>query len=197
MSAPKNIQRDATFIRLQRDERKVDWNPTVRGVGTSKDGRMNSLDTVFIDFFGLRATNTTAAPAITPGSYSAVGGYIQQPLADRAPYRIKATVNCPAKGADNGMILIGYRDSAAQLPSGVFAPNAAVIDAYEISFKGEIDVLVMVDPVETGQPNDGSPLAIALAFTPHVATDASDFVLGQLSVQNLGVKPPTMQNAVS
>lgn len=180
--SPKNIQRDAIWV--SPETTKIGWSITYPL--TNVQYAMNASAIVAVDQASV--ISATAAQALAIGLTTAVGIYIQAPFGDNQPYRVKASIGISGKNdfEYTGLIIIGY---APAVPTG----SDDLIDAPTvINFKNTFDELVMVDV-----PITFAGRALAIAVAPLISTTLATTTLAQLSVQNLGVKPPTMRNAIS
>ena len=92
---------------------------------------------------------------------------------------------------NNPMLVVGYAPAS---PTG----SDDVIDQpYFIPFnQGEFDDVIIVPKLLDADPNFGRALYIGVVFCPGT-TVSSLPAIGHISVQNLGIKPPTMHWAVS
>ncbi len=181
--SPKNIQRDGIW--LSPETARQTWSITYPITNTTY--AMNSDALVATDQASV--ISDPASQSLGLGLTTAVGIFIQQPVSDNQPYRIKASMGISALPDynQNGMIIIGYA------PASITGSDDLINVPKIICFKNTFDDLVYVDVPVTYADR---PLAIMVAPLVGVALVNLN-VLGQLSVQNLGVKPPTMQNAVS
>lgn len=182
MSAPKNIQRDALYI---------DLNPATRltwGSLNDLDGTTAVVTTGSSVVYDYGSAIAREGVAFQDGKYTACGVAIQQPIGDRIPYRVKASSDRITTGSGSPLIIVGYTDE-----NNTVGQNAPVEAVALIMFKGYFDDLIIMEP--NPQAYLGRPLIFGVGY----ATSDNNFevLAGQISVQNLGVKPPTMQNAVS
>lgn len=184
MSAPKNIQRDGTYAQPGSALIPI----TTSGPYTAPTVTCDGL--VHYDY-GKAQAGYTAQLTVTADNVGAFGVFIQQPRRDRHPYRVKASI---VVQDDTGqehdarfMLLIGYASAAITTDSNVIS------DPIYIPFSNQIDDLIILEDVLSTDPNYGQPAFFGIAVLGPV-TDATYF--GHISVQNLGIKPPTMQNAV-
>lgn len=185
MSAPKNISRDAIYAEPGDILVPISTSGPYTAPTVSCDGL------VHYDYAKAQA-GYTAPLTITADNVGGFGVFIQGPRKDRVPYRVKASI---VVQDDTGqqhdarfMLLIGYA-------SGPITTGSNVISGpMYIPFKDQLDDLVILEDILPGDDNYGEPAFFGIAVLGPV-TDATYF--GHISVQNLGVKPPTMQNAVS
>ena len=82
----KNVQRDGTYVK--HNQALTGWGAQfVHGNAT---GTVSGLATVFEDFAQVQA-DYTADITLTNSNCRAVGVYMQNPVKDRQPYRVKAS----------------------------------------------------------------------------------------------------------
>lgn len=173
MSSPKNIQRDSYWLNPDTTD-NLTW------------GNNQAIDIAIPDFNNSGSENIVVGTAhaiaqtsINANQMACIGVLMKQVPGDNTPFRIKASVE------DSGMIIVGYADAS---PTGT---NDNINEAYRIPFDKSFDDCVMV-------PYDSSyetrSLCVAVGSMKQVT---SDEVIGCISVQNLGINPPTMQFMVS
>ncbi len=184
MGSPKNIQRDGIWI--EPEGTAIAWSTAFSVSGAAI---YNSSAVVFTDQASV--ASTSGAVTTTVNQMVAVGINISKIGTDNIPYRVKASVAAFGASSNdvNALIIVGY---AIASPTG---SDDIINNPYFIPFQGSIDELILVPPPISGALADRA-LVIALAVTGDSGLSSKP-VLGALSVQNLGVKPPTMQNAVS
>ena len=115
--------------------------------------------------------------------------YIDPPVGDRVPYRVKAH----ASGADSAvsfMIAVGYA------PASITGTDDIISEPLYLPFHKSIDQLIVVEEEESGDTYEGRALCFAVIAQADNA-GIGDYIRAHISVQNMAVKPPTMQNAVS
>jgi hypothetical protein len=185
--SPKNIQRDAIFVAPAGQDSNAS-----SAVGVITNPSITSgIATVYPDFSSVSLIRATFQN-IAAGSMKCLGVAMPPPNGDRNPYRVKAFVSIPGlPGSEHkGFIMIGYLPAS---PTGV---DDAVEESVLIPFISSFDDLIMVEQLVPSHILEGRALSISVCIAPS-ATLASSGVTAHISVQNLGVKPPTMQNAVS
>lgn len=171
-----NIQRDGSFANPSNLDARVPWvvQATNLGVPLSSNQIISFYD------YGFVASDTEAPATISPNEYGNIGLFIEPPRRDRVPYRIQAS--CSALGA----LMIGYG------PAAITTESHSIQNVQYIPFGIKFDGILTIEPAVGTY--EGRPLYIGVA-TGEQQTAA--YMPGYLSVQNLGVKPPTMQNAIS
>lgn len=185
--APKNIQRDGIFA--DPDSAKF----TFSTVNAANVGNilLNGPTAVNMDFASI-ACDVTDAITVTGSEKCAMGLYINGPIGDRTPYRVKATLKAggTAPEVSNALLAIGFA------PSSITGSDDIIVLPVYIPFKEEFDDIIIVESQISGDTFFGRALAIAVVLQPS-STITTKSIYATLSVQNLGVKPPTMQNAIS
>lgn len=186
--SPKNIQRDGLW---SKPETALDLAWSTQDNSTATTQRMNSSGSVVMDKGNAHAEYQTVL-AITTDYRRSIGVLIQQPEKDNHPYRVLASGNINGfdKNLNGFAIMVGY---APLSPTG---SDDVIEDPYFIPFAEEFDGLIQVPHLVAGDTYFGRALAIGLVAIAGETVSAAH-IYGQISVQNLGVKPPTMQNAVS
>lgn len=184
MSSPKNLHRDGTYIGPE--QALVAWsNGNAVGAAGSEFSGPAAIQTDF----ALVQADYTVTETHNLGNGYGIGLYFENPLTDRVPYRVKASIN--VEGAwdydHSAMIVVGYGIAS---PTG---SNDAIEDPRYIPFNKNFDDLIIV---EKSASHTTLPLAIGLIHAP-AQTVTTKHIFGQLSVQCLGTSPPTMHNAVS
>ena len=185
--SPKNISRDATWIEPKTAD-DLTW-PT-QTAQNSATVTVNAKTAVHTD-----KANATCRAAMTVSSQflECIGVYMQAPVGDNVPYRVKADLVVVGQSGtfNNQAVVVGYGPAS---PTGT---NDTIDEPYFITFDQQrFDDLIIVPALDSGDPNYGRPLFVGVA---HLAGQAVSglYCFAHVSVQNLGVKPPTMQNAVS
>lgn len=185
MSAPKNIQRDGTYAEPGAALISIASSAPATAPNVYSDG------TVHYDY-GMAHAGYTAQLSVAPFEVGAFGVWIQQPKKDRQPYRVKASIAIQdANGQTSepvSTLVIGYASGPITGASHILS------DPIYIPLHRYYDDLVILEDVLQESDNYGMPVFFGIAVLGEVA-DAIYF--GHVSVQNLGVKPPTMQNAIS
>lgn len=184
MSSPKNIQRDATFAEPGQALIPIATSAPATAPTVSCDGLIH------YDYAKAQAGYSTVI-SVTAAEVGSFGVFIQQPHKDRQPYRVKANILVQDDtGQEHNaqfMLLIGYGTAPITTSGNV------ITDPIYIPFKNQLDDLIILEDVLSTDPKYGEPVYFGIAVLGPV-TNAIYF--GHISVQNLGVKPPTMQNAV-
>lgn len=182
MSTPKNIQRDAIYM-----------DPAATRLGLATEVLVsfdlvngNSDGSVHTDF-AFAQYNYLAPVTVSALSAASFGILIAQPIGDRQPYRVKAYGRVTNEN-EALAIVVGYAPLA---PSGT---NDEINKPAYFPFNGEFDELITVDARADGETYFGRPLYFGIVAFGALAALR---LFADISVQNLGVKPPTMQNAVS
>lgn len=196
MGPAKHVQRDGVY--LQPGAKIVSWGSrtsliTVNGVATT-------IDAVAYDYGAVYA-NHTNTHNLSPGEYKAIGINIVQPAGDRLPYRVQAAIGCPQFQNYSGFIMVGFTPAPAEvtmLPEGpeLLAVDQQVEKPVFIPFQRTFDGLIVIEPEVSGSPDIDKSITFAVGITADSEITAAS-ILGMLSAQQLGVRPPTMQNAVS
>jgi hypothetical protein len=184
MSAPKNIQRDGIWT----DPRstKLIWPAESAAVPASIS--VNAKTSVHTDAAEVCIEDTDS---ITGGTQVGAGIYINPPVGDNTPYRVKASLRINQSATDfSTYIVIGY---------GPVSPTGsadAIVIPLRTPFKDSIDELFMVPALDSGDAYFGRPLFVGISLETGT-TITNKRIVAHLSVQSLGISPPTMQNAVS
>lgn len=180
-----NVQRDGVYA-IPGTTRRLSWCTPI--AVSSAAGQMNAHDAVNYDF-GAVVGNHQQSNTLTGGQYTAIGLYIQQPVSERFPYRVKAKVETTNEATMFGMIMLGYRPS-----SGTSGTDDTIENPIYLPFKDSFDDLLVIEPNPSGLEDRALAIAVC-AVSKGALTNNS--IMASLSVQNLGVRPPTMHNAVS
>lgn len=182
-SAPVNIQRDGIYLDTELGVISLSSTHALTG-----NPQINALVQTQIDIAHAEI-NRTAAVSVTAGQWVGIGCYMRTPTLDRQPFRVKGSFFVEDFDASNvlGAIVVG---SAPATPIGF---NDQLTNARVIPFQGDFDDLIIVEKITTLSDR---ALGIGMMIIAPVAFTSKTFG-GHLSVQDLGVKPPTMQNAVS
>lgn len=181
----KNISRDGIYTELSNSQ-KVAWS--TGNANTVVDFLVNGPTAVAIDFNQV-SSQSHVNTSITGQNKKAIGVFINQPVRDRVPYRVKAY----AAGPDSGvtfLIGVGYA------PASITGSDDIISEPLYLPFNNKFDDLIVVEEEEEGDTYYGRPLCFAVVAQSNNA-GIGDFLRAHISVQNLGVKGPTMQNAVS
>lgn len=186
MSAAKNIQRDCTFAQPLTSG-LLDF--ATESTLNQPTCLMNSSGSTNVDFASCQSDHT-ATYSLTAANKRALGVLMQPPVADRVPYRIKASAINPYV-ATKFAIVIGYAPAS---PSG---SDDSIDEPVYIPFTEVFDDTVIVETLDSGDGNYGRALAIGVAMIADATGLTTDPVLVHLSVQNLSVKPPTMAQAIA
>ena len=186
--SPKNIQRDGIWC-LPKTSAIQPWS-TAFLVGAAT-GLMSGPAAVNPDV-GFVQSSHTDGQSLSINELVAIGVYLDPPQDDSTPYRVKASVFLMAENAieSNGVLMLGYGPAS---PTGT---DDVIDEPYYIPFGQKLDELLLVQTLDSSDPNYGRPLAFAVCATSGSTTTNQD-ILAHISVQNLGTKPPTMINAVS
>ncbi len=186
MSAPKNIQRDGTYINPDSARLAFGTSDAV----TIQALKINAPTAVAVDINFTQSG--VGLETIASGEKAGIGCYINQPIGDRVPYRIKASIEVATEQRYNtkGIIAIGFA------PAAITGVDDVIAEPTYIPFDGTFDDLIIVEAQLGGDTYFGRALAVAIVIEP-VETITTLPIRANISVQNLGVKPPTMQNAVS
>lgn len=183
MSSPKNIQRDGIFTDLE----ATHYNWATATTTTGDTVKVNGDPSVYVDKAFVKSDRgATCAPSAT--TLQAIGCFIQQPIGDRTPYRVK--VSCPIADADGkAFIVIGYAPASPSGSDDILAANENAL----IPFENTFDDLIIIPSLPEGDALEDRALCFGIAVTGAF----SEQLPAHLSVQNLGVKPPTMHNSIS
>lgn len=178
MSSPKHIQRDGTHISPYPGTAVVAYGLNDIGVLPAIAGTRGGID---YDYGWVTANEEITIP---DGGYALIGVVIDPPRKDRIPYRVKASV------FGQGAIILGEIRGATGSP-------VSVQDVRPIPFRDSYDDLLIIEPNYLVDDGDYNPIFIGVATYDEDAGVTAVRRASQISVQNLGIKPPTMQNAVS
>ena len=189
MSGPAiNVQRDGFWIEPKTAD-ELSW-PTATAV-TAATYKANAKTAVHVDKAQAfaRSDMTLSADQI-----ELIGIYMTPPVGDNVPFRVKASMGQLIGGAaaHTQCIVVGYG------PASLTGSDDEIDEPYIIPFLHGVgfDELVIVPALDSGDGNYGNPLFFGVGFLAGSA-QAGIWTTACISVQNLGVKPPTMQNAVS
>lgn len=186
MSAPKNIQRDGTYLNPQNARIGASISADITAPTGNSTGSVN-VDVGFVQY------NYGAPISLTAGQVASFGVLMKPPEKDRHPYRIKIHA-----GITDGSVLdenpeiglvIGY---APATPTGT--DDAIESAAYFPIAGNQFDELFIIEDLDILDPLLDRALYFGIVVVGPVTAGN---LYAHLSVQNLGVKPPTMQNAVS
>lgn len=180
MSAPKHIQRDGHYVSPFIPASDISYVLNTIGVLPPSAGIQ---PIIFYDYGNVTASEEVTIP---DGGYALIGIVIDPPRKDRLPYRVKANV----QGA--GAIILGN-----VAPGDVAVSPVAVLNRRVIPFRDTFDDLIIVSPDTSVEDGEYDPLFIGVATYDENPGATAVTLSSSLSVQNLGIKPPTMQNAVS
>lgn len=178
-----NIQRDGIYT-MPRSLGVTAWS-TPQSI-QSANGRFSGSATVRYDIGWITASHSSPV-TISQNDYVAIGMWMQQPIGDRVPYRVKANVMFPGDGAGQGFIIIGYQDA---VPGD--GTDDDIMQPIFIPFQSTFDDVITINPQGDLDTYFGRPVAFALGFATSQQVTAA-YGIGHLSVQNMAVKPPTMQ----
>lgn len=184
MSSPVNIQRDCTFVTIDRSL-DVPFGPS--SAFYNIDTTANTNPAVHADYFNIQ-NKMDDELTVGEGQMATFGSFITPPKGDRQPYRVKGSLLVPVGGDAVGALVVGWGEAA---PTGTADPIRQV---RVYPFQNYFDALVNIDQPPVSYVNSPLFFGIALIGTK-VNTNVR--VTANISVQNLGVKPPTMQNAIS
>ena len=182
MSAAKNIQRDGYWIQPKTAD-ELTW-PNASAINASTFSA-NAKVTLHSDS---AQAMCRAAMTVNSGELETVGVYFAAPPDDNIPFRVKADLNVVGQSGtfNNQAIVIGYGPAA---PTGL---NDTIDEPYLIPFDQQrFDDVIMLPALDSGDPNYGRPVFFGVA---HCAGQnvSGLFCVASISVQNLGVNPPTM-----
>lgn len=182
-----NVQRDGLYIDPS-DDLKLAWSATQTSYQALTSVKL--AGTVPVDYAAVEVDD--AAYTLNANQKTGIGVMIQQPLGDRTPYRVKAHVHTPGNQGQRYAILVGYA------PASPITGDNTVAAQTILPFDQKFDDLIMVENEADGDTFDGRAMVFAIVmYNPTGSSLSNSVSYGALSVQNLGVKPPTMQNAVS
>lgn len=187
-SAPVNLQRDGIWTNPD-NSANVAWSTA--SLLTATTFNVNAATGVNTDK-GQVHSDHSATVTVAANSQRAIGTYIQQPVGDNVPYRVLASgsVKDLSRDSTHFAIAVGYA------PASITGSDDAIAEPYFIPFNGMFDGLLMIPALPDGDPLEDRALCFALAIQAGTAITTLN-INGQLSVQRLGTKPPTMHNAVS
>lgn len=187
MSTPKNLQRDGTWITPDTSENIALSTPVAL---SSSQVFANAKTPLHVDIADVQVR---VQDSIAVDNIAVAGVYMQPPQGDNQPYRVKADgiINGLSGTVMQPCVVIGYGPAA---PTG----SDDIIDQpYVIPFnQGEYDDVLFLPQLLDTDPNFGRPLFIGIGFMAS-NTITNLYVIAHLSVQNLGVRPPTMHYAVA
>lgn len=189
MSGPfVNIQRDGSYVKVESAAGKLSF--PAGNDPTSATLIVNAKTTVF-DMYGY-AQLAPSKYSIIGDQLNTIGLYMDPPRLDRYPYRVKVSVAASDSiGQNVNMVLIvGYA------PETIVGLDDEVAFPQYIPFRDTMDDLIIIEPLPSGDALEDRPLYFGLGVQP-IEDIASDHVYGHISVQNLGIRPPTMHNAIS
>lgn len=172
--SPKNIQRDGMFISCE--QAPVSFGTEFQ---IAEPVIYSGTATVNVDFASAQAQE---ALTLTAAHMATIGVYMQQPLGDRTPYRVHCSFSDSV-----GFLIVGIAPATPGVGSTIIEP------IYISTWIGYIDEMVIVEPNPTYEDR---ALAFMAASYSNLGKSAV-LTTAHISVQNLGLKPPTMQNAVS
>jgi hypothetical protein len=178
-----NLQRDGVFYESGSNE--VTW--ATQYVESSETALVTIPPVVNYDY-GVVYSNRFQT-SWTTTQLRAIGLAMQHPQGDRTPYRVKAGILVSGDEGFRAQIMVGY--GPASLASGI---DLQVDEPRYFPLVSDDEIIV-----ENQLPGDtyyGRPVIFSVVIAPP-KTNANAVVFAHLSVQNLGVKPPTMQNAIS
>lgn len=164
------------FLTPENAANVLDWvvfSDTANQITVDSNGIVN------YDYGYVTANTTSGDTTIGPNQWANLGLLIEPPGKDRIPYRVQASVNSKAA------VVLGYA------PVTIAAGDIAISLPRYIPFVGTFDGLITVEPADIYA---GRALYIGVATAEQVTNGN---LAGYVSAQNLGVKPPTMQNAIS
>ena len=167
-----NIHRDGVWTNPEQST--LNWGSAVAFTGATPV--FNNSGSVNVDkgsAYTQSAVTTTAAQMVGIGC-------LMTQFEDNTPFRVKANTLTPAS------LIVGYADAS---PTGA---DDNINEPWYVPFLYEYDNLIQI-PYSSSY--DGRAIAIGLFALPGAVTGSAQ--VGQISVQCLAVKPPTMQNAVS
>ena len=181
---PVNIQRDGWYCNLKTSDNipfGTPYSHTNTTPGVNTDGLVH--DDYFSASSDYTATNTMAA-----GWMATFGGFIAPPLGDRQPYRVHASILIPVDGDAMGCITLGWG------PATITGTNDLISQPKQLAFYVSANSMFVCELAPTVE--EGRPLfvGVSVAATKQL-TDAT--IQAHVSCQNLGLRPPTMQNAIS
>lgn len=180
---PVNIQRDGTFIDLA--AARIDMSSA--SLITSGTDFANSDGAVHADFASA-SHNYAQSVTVVSGSIATFGVFMKQPVRDRQPYRIKMGGTLVTnQGTEALVAVIGYG------PASLTGTDDTIALSHYFPFITSIDEMVIIEAQLEGDTYFGRPLFIGIGISDVNAGT----LFADMSVQNLGVKPPTMQNAIS
>lgn len=182
----KNVQRDCTWIEPKTAD-ELTW-PTA----SAPDAATITANAKTATHVDKANAYTRATATIAAGTLEVIGVYMNPPEGDNTPYRVKASVVADGVGKTTTapMIVIGYGPAS---PTG---SNDSIDEPYLIPFTEDCDDIFMVPALDSGDGNYGNPLFIGVGMMALSAISGLN-VVAHISVQHMGVKPPTMQMAVS
>ena len=182
-----NIQRDGNWVKPETAS-NVAWSSQSALANTTF--LMSGPTAVNVDKGTVQAAEGTYT--VSAGNQEAIGVFMQAPVSDNTPYRVQASGRVLGfKDYDEGWAIgIGYA------PASITGSDDSIEDPMYIPFHRSFDGLIMVPALESGDTFYGRALAIALVNQAGLAM-SSLHIKGNLSVQNLAVKAPTMQYSVA
>lgn len=183
--APKHVQRDGHYIDLD-DSAKIAWSADTPNA--TQTITVNAKTAVEPDF-NFVSSQSHVVKVIAASNRCCIGCYMQAPVGDRVPYRVKAKA-AAASGHLEYAIVVGYG------PAAITGAGDVIDEPHYFPFAKEFDDLIIVNEEEPGDTYENRALFFGVMVQGSSA-GTGDYFRAELSVQSLGVKPPTMQNAIS
>ncbi|NNE63030.1 MAG: hypothetical protein HKN34_03005 [Gammaproteobacteria bacterium] len=182
MSAAKNIQRDGYWIQ-PKTSADLTW-PTASNINAATF-TVNAKTALHTDS---ACASSRAGMTVSASQLECIGVYFAAPPDDNIPFRVKADLNVVGQSGtfNNQAVVIGYGPAS---PTG---SDDVIDEPFLIPFDQQrFDDLIVLPPLDSGDANYGRPIFFGVA---HLAGQSvtSLFVIASISVQNLGVRPPTM-----
>lgn len=171
MSAPVNIRRDGFWTNPLVTARLTFGTPTAPLAGNPG---FNNDNVVKFDQAAVMIAESLTMSALQVACAGVQMNHIQH---DNMPLRIQA------KTLESSQLIIGWCDAVT---TGV---DDAINEAFFMPFLYDCDCTIVVPPPTTGY--EGRALAVAVGVYPFSAKSAQDTIMS-LSVQSVGISPPTM-----
>ena len=173
MSSLTNIDRDSLWYTNLLVTARQSWPAT--------DFRYNSDGAVYDHIASVKSA--TGALTTGVGVYRSIGVNMKAPIEEYTPYRVKARLPTGRKG----VIVIGYAQAT------ITGTEDLISEVQSIPFHEKFDEIININYVDSTSTYYGRPIAITVS-AEEVATES---VWAFMSVQNLGVAPPSYAKGVS
>ena len=178
----KNLQRDGIWIQPKTADELTWSNASAINAATYSANAKTTLHSDKAQAF------TRAAMTIAADEVELIGVYFAAPPDDNIPFRVHADMVIVGQSGtlNNGVIVVGYGPAS---PTGT---NDAIDEPYIIPFdQNRFDDVIMLPALDSGDGNYGRPVFFGVGTVSSQAVSGL-YCVAHISVQNLGVNPPTM-----